>query len=104
VLPPGKDAAPAVLAMDAYLVIALMAAGTPARRTAARPGAAVIGGIAAGLVLGALGLATLAVSGGTVAVGAVALLGAAGAVFAPVGAGLARKLATAWSHARRLSR
>ena len=58
----------------------------------------------AGLVLGALGLATLAVSGGTVAVGAVVEVGAAGAVFAPAGAGLAGELATAWSHARRLSR
>ena len=102
VLSPGDDSTPGVLAMDAYLVTALMLAGALARRAAAKPGVAVIGGIVAGLVLGALGLATLEVSGGTVALGAVVELCAAGAVLAPVGASLARELAIAWSHVRRL--
>jgi len=60
VFPSPQDSTAGDLAMDAYLLVALMAAGALARRASARPGAPVIAGIAAGLVLAVLGMATLA--------------------------------------------
>lgn len=59
--PAPRDNAFAVLSMDGYLIVALMAAGAAARRAAARPGAPVIGGVAAGLLIAVLGMATFAV-------------------------------------------
>jgi hypothetical protein len=61
VFPSPEDSAPGVLAMDAYLLVALMAVGVLARRASARPGAPVIAGMAAGLVIAVLGMATFAV-------------------------------------------
>jgi hypothetical protein len=60
VFPSAQDSTAGVLAMDAYLLMALMAAGALARRGPARPGAPVIAGIAAGLVLAVLGMVTFA--------------------------------------------
>jgi hypothetical protein len=50
-----------VLAMDTYLLAAVMVAGALARRTTARRAAPVIAGMAAGLVLAVLGMATFAI-------------------------------------------
>jgi hypothetical protein len=61
VFPSPQDSTAGVLAMDAYLLAALMAAGALARRASARPGAPVIAGMAAGLVIAVLGMATFAV-------------------------------------------
>jgi hypothetical protein len=61
VFPSPQDSTAGVLAMDAYLLVALMAAGALARRASARPGAPVIAGMAAGLVIAVLGMATFAV-------------------------------------------
>jgi len=60
VFPALQDSTAGVLAMDAYLLVALVAAGALARRASASPGAPVIAGIAAGLVLAVLGMATFA--------------------------------------------
>jgi hypothetical protein len=61
VFPSPEDSSAGVLAMDVYLIAALMAAGALARRASARPAAPVIAGMAAGLVLAVLGMATFAV-------------------------------------------
>ena len=61
VFPSPQDSTAGVLAMDAYLLAAVMAAGALARRASARPGAPVIAGMTAGLVLAVLGMATFAV-------------------------------------------
>jgi hypothetical protein len=61
VFPSPQDSTAGVLAMGAYLLLALMTAGALARRASARPGAPVIAGMAAGLVLAVLGMATFAV-------------------------------------------
>jgi hypothetical protein len=60
VFPSPQDSTAGVLAMDAYLLVALMAAGALARRASARPGVPVIAGTAAGLVLAVLAMATFA--------------------------------------------
>ena len=60
VFPSQQDSSAGDLAMDAYLLVALMAAGALARRVSARPGAPVVAGITAGLVLAVLGMATFA--------------------------------------------
>jgi hypothetical protein len=60
VFPSPQDSTAGVLALYAYLLVALMAAGAFARGAAPGPGA-VIAGITAGLVLAVLGLATFAV-------------------------------------------
>jgi hypothetical protein len=61
VFPSPEDSTAGVLAMDAYLLAALMVAGALARRASGRPIAPVIAGMAAGLVLAVLGIATFAV-------------------------------------------
>jgi hypothetical protein len=59
--PSPQDSTAGVLAMDAYLLVTLMAAGALARRASAWPAAPVIAGMTAGLVLAVLGIATFAV-------------------------------------------
>jgi hypothetical protein len=61
VFPSADDRTAGVLAGDAYLLLALMAAGVVARRVSGRRYAPVIAGVAAGLVLAVLGMATFAV-------------------------------------------
>jgi hypothetical protein len=59
VYPSPQDSTAGVLAMTAYLLLALM--GAMARRASPRPSAPVIAGIAAGLVPAVLGMATFAI-------------------------------------------
>jgi hypothetical protein len=59
--PSPQDSTAGVLAMDAYLLATLMAAGALARRASAWPAGPVIAGMAAGLALAVLGMATFAV-------------------------------------------
>jgi len=99
--PPPQGSARGALPLF-YLVGVMLAAGALARRAPARPGRAVIAGVSAGLLLGGFFLATLAARGDGVDLGALIATGAAGAVFAPVGAALGRELTAARSHARGL--
>lgn len=111
VFPHRPDSTAGVLVMDAYLLVTLMAAGALARRASAKPGTPIIAGMAAGLVLAILGMATFAVirhafNGDlqATAPGVAILLTIVGAVFAPVGAALAREAAIARSLLRHLPR
>ena len=137
VFPSPQDSTAGVLAMNAYVLVALVTAGALARRASPRPGAPVIAGMAAGLVLAVLGMATFAVIDNaflaivshqqgkidgfresgmtsmrayingnikTTAPGVAIVLTIAGAVIAPIGAALAQKATTAWSHLRHLPR
>jgi hypothetical protein len=61
VFPSPEDSTVGDLAMDAYLLATLMAAGILARRASAHRAAPVVAGVAAGLVLAVLGMATFAV-------------------------------------------
>jgi hypothetical protein len=99
-----RESTPGVLAMDAYLLVTLLAAGALARRASAKRLLAVLAGIAAGLVIGALELATWALIGKAAPLGILIAYSVAGATFAPIGAALSREFTQAWSHARRIMR
>ena len=111
VFPATRDSTAGVLAMDAYLIGTLMAAGALARRSSAKPGTPIIAGMAAGLVLAVLGMATLAVTGSAfndrleaTAPGVTVLLTIAGAAIAPLGAALAQQATITRSHLRHIAK
>jgi hypothetical protein len=61
VFPSPEDNAFGVLAMDAYLILTLMAAGAAARRAAGGVGHSIVAGITAGLIIAVLGMGTFAI-------------------------------------------
>jgi hypothetical protein len=83
-----QDSAFGVLAMDAYLILILAAAGALARRACPRPAAALLAGVAAGLVLGGLGTATFTLISAAYHpdAGLAIVASVVGAVVAPAGA------------------
>jgi hypothetical protein len=99
-----RESTPGVLAMDAYLLVTLMAAGALARRASASRLLPVMAGITAGLVIATLELGTWALIGKAAPAGILIACSVAGATFAPIGAALSREIIQAWSHARRITR
>lgn len=96
---PSATAGPiAILAMDAYVIVALMAAGVAARRGcarrgSARPAALAIAGAAAGIVIASLSMVLVGIIGLRATVSAPGILVIApvcGAILAPLGAALSR--------------
>jgi hypothetical protein len=89
------DSFPGDVAISAYLILILAAAGAMARRACPRAAVSVLAGIAAGLVLGGLETATFSVASPVYHPdpGLTIYVSALGVIFAPIGAAIAKESA-----------